>query len=66
MQYLPMYSLLRAHLEHVEELKGLHLKAKGAIDQQEDQVSVLGCIDGGRQVLWALDEGQPVGSSQGE
>lgn len=39
------------HLQKVQELKGLHLKAKAAIHHEQHQVSILGSIYHAMQVL---------------
>lgn len=41
----------RAHLKHVEKLERLHFEPKRAVNEQEDQVCVLGSIDHCIQVL---------------
>ena len=56
-----------AHLEDVQELKGLHLKAEGAVHKQQHQVSILGCVDHGIEILyrdWTQEEDNTVQTSR--
>lgn len=43
-------------LKHVEELESLHFEAVGSVNEQEHEISDLGNVDSGREIVGNLDE----------